>query len=130
MSETESIDEVDKLIATYKELVDKFNEKEDDEVIVTNFGAYYETVKKQSMSTYHDTRSHVIGVVIEELDEVDEIPTYDELHELGGEIIETTDEGCVQLWRLNGKEYVVMPDNSVISREEDNSFGEVAYFPY
>lgn len=58
------------------------------------------------------------------------IPTYEELHELGGEAVETADDGCVELWVLNGKEYVVLCDNSVMTREEDNSFREGAYFPY
>lgn len=63
--------------------------------------------------------------------ESDFIPTYEQLHELGGEIIGTTEYGCVQLWSLNGCEYVVLVDNTVITREEDNSFGvDIAFFPY
>lgn len=40
-------------------------------------------------------------------------------------------EGAVNLYYYDDTEYVVLPDNSVITREEDNSDGaENAYFPY
>ena len=36
-----------------------------------------------------------------------------------GEKIASTLEGTVHLWEHNGTEYVVLPDNSVITRDED-----------
>lgn len=69
----DTIEEVEKLVDRYKDLVDKFNEKKEDEAIVTNHGEYYQTVKTQSMSTYHDTRSHVIGVLIERDNRIDDL---------------------------------------------------------
>ena len=48
-----------------------------------------------------------------------------------GTILETLHEGTIQLIKLDGIEYVVLCDNSIITREEDNSLGaENAYFPY
>jgi hypothetical protein len=36
-----------------------------------------------------------------------------------GTLIETAYEGTCQLWELKGKRYVVLPDNSIITHEED-----------
>jgi len=48
-----------------------------------------------------------------------------------GEIIDTTEDGTVQLISCYGNEYVVLSDNRVIIREEDNSYGsDNAFFPY
>ena len=45
-----------------------------------------------------------------------------------GKITDTTAEGTVQLWLMpDGTEYVVLCDNSIITREEDNT-GE-PFFP-
>jgi len=38
-----------------------------------------------------------------------------------GELIDTSEQGTCQLWLLNGNEYVVLSDNTVITREEDLS---------
>ena len=45
-------------------------------------------------------------------------PTYSELNE-NGNLINTALEGTCQLWELNGNEWVVLCDNTVISREAD-----------
>ena len=37
-----------------------------------------------------------------------------------GKLIDTTLEGTSQLWELDNIEYVVLCDNTVITREEDN----------
>jgi hypothetical protein len=48
-----------------------------------------------------------------------------------GTLLETLHEGTVQLIKLDDIEYVVLCDNSIITREEDNNLGaENAYFPY
>ncbi|MCP4651542.1 MAG: hypothetical protein GY853_15880 [PVC group bacterium] len=58
--------------------------------------------------------------------------TYDELQELEKQekawLIETTCHGCVQLWQHDDNEYVVLSDNTVITRQEDNE--ETPFFPY
>jgi hypothetical protein len=48
-----------------------------------------------------------------------------------GTILETLHDGTVQLIKLDDIEYVILCDNSIITRQEDNSLGaENAYFPY
>ncbi len=53
-------------------------------------------------------------------------PSYDDL-QINGELIETTQEGTVQLWNYEGSEFVVLCDNSVITRDEDLS--DNPFFP-
>jgi hypothetical protein len=50
------------------------------------------------------------------------------LHETG-ELIKTVCDGTVQLWVCEGEEYVVLSDNTIITRQEDNEIGE-PFFPY
>ena len=47
-----------------------------------------------------------------------------------GEFLDSTVEGTCRLYLYNGHEYVVLCDNSVITREENNTFEEEAIFPY
>ena len=47
-----------------------------------------------------------------------------------GRFIESAEEGTCQLYEYQGVEYVVLIDNSVITREEDNECPEEAIFPY
>jgi len=61
---------------------------------------------------------------------------YEKLQELEEEnkarIIDTTEEGTVQLWEVDGEKdnYVVLDDNTVITQKEDNSSSsEEAFFP-
>lgn len=46
-----------------------------------------------------------------------------------GKWIDTALEGTCQLWELDGVEYVVLCDNTVITRAEDNADND-AVFPY
>jgi hypothetical protein len=46
-----------------------------------------------------------------------------------GKLIETALEGTCQLWELESVEYVVLCDNTVITRAEDNADND-AIFPY
>lgn len=55
--------------------------------------------------------------------------TYELLQE-EGEFLDSTVEGTCRLYLYNGHEYVVLCDNSVITREEDNAFEEEVIFPY
>lgn len=48
-----------------------------------------------------------------------------------GEIIETAEEGTVILAKYNDVDYVILQDNTVITREEDNKRGkDLAFFPF
>jgi hypothetical protein len=51
-----------------------------------------------------------------------------ELLESFGYLVDTDLEGTCQLWRYNDVEYVVLQDNTVITREEDNFCDPI--FPY
>jgi hypothetical protein len=60
-----------------------------------------------------------------------EVPTYRDLHDDNYELVTTANECTCQLWKCKrtGIEYVVLVDNSVITRHEDNSMPD-AIFPY
>lgn len=55
--------------------------------------------------------------------------TYDLLNEKGKAVKTALDGSCI-LFEYNGVEYVVLSDNSVITREEDNECPEGAIFPF
>lgn len=55
--------------------------------------------------------------------------TYDFLHD-HAKLIDTAYDGTCQLWIYNGEEYVVLSDNSVITRLEDNTTDDNPIFPY
>jgi len=63
LQELESIDEVEKFLKVKKELWEEVENLDDDEIIITYLGSYYETVKKKSMSWYYDTHTYIIGLV-------------------------------------------------------------------
>lgn len=46
-----------------KEIWEEIENMEDDEIVVTSYGTYYETVKERTLSFYHDTRFFLIGVI-------------------------------------------------------------------
>lgn len=46
-----------------------------------------------------------------------------------GKLIDAALEGTCQLWEVDGVEYVVLCDNTVITRAEDNADND-AIFPY
>lgn len=46
-----------------------------------------------------------------------------------GELIDTANEGTSQLWQVGNEEYVVLCDNTVITRDEDEKFAEGPIFP-
>lgn len=73
ISECQEVEEIKNLLSRYEELISEYENKADDEVVVTRDGEYFETVKYRSMSTYHDTRSHVIGVLIERDNRMDDL---------------------------------------------------------
>jgi hypothetical protein len=48
-----------------EEVLNEIKMMDDDEIVVTHCGGYYETIKKVSMSFYHDTHHYVIGIIID-----------------------------------------------------------------
>lgn len=61
-------------------------------------------------------------------------PEYDDLVDLRtlglAEIVDTTAESTVDFYDVQGCEFVVLYDQSVMTRCEDNSFPEGAFWPY
>lgn len=46
-----------------KEIWDEVDAMDDDEIVITHFGKYYETIGKRSMNFYHDTQHLIIGLI-------------------------------------------------------------------
>ncbi len=63
LQEFDNMENLQKFIDKQKEIIEKLEDAEDNEVIITCYGQYYDTIKKRSMSFYHDTRTVVIGVI-------------------------------------------------------------------
>lgn len=59
----QSFDDLQDYIATSKKLYELFENKNEDEIIITCQGNYYDTIKRNSMSFYHDTKTTVIGLI-------------------------------------------------------------------
>ena len=59
-------------------------------------------------------------------------PNYDELTSNGHRFdTALTGDGWAELYLYDREQYVVKPDNIIITREQDNVFGpDGAYFPY
>lgn len=56
--------------------------------------------------------------------------TYDFLFD-NAKFIKSTNEHTCHLYEYQGIEYVVLPDNTVITRAEDNQWGDdLSCFPY
>lgn len=60
-----------------------------------------------------------------------QVINYELLNE-NGKLIKTAMDGTCQLWRYNNIDWVVLPDNSVITLDEDNSADDddEIIFPY
>ena len=46
-----------------------------------------------------------------------------------GNLIDTVQEGTVSLYEIKGEEYLILQDNTIISRQEDNAAPEGSYWP-
>jgi hypothetical protein len=59
----ESFDEIEAFLNQKKEIWEEIEKMEDDEIVITNCGSYSETIKKESMYFYHDTKHLAIGLI-------------------------------------------------------------------
>jgi hypothetical protein len=57
-----TFDSIEAILKTKKEIWEEIDKMDDDEIVITNEGRYYETIKKESMYFYHDTKHYVIGL--------------------------------------------------------------------
>lgn len=61
--DVKSFDQIGAFIEMKKEIWDEVDSMDDDESVITYEGRYSETIKKKSMSFYHDTKRYVIGLI-------------------------------------------------------------------
>lgn len=59
----ENIKDLEKFIKTQKEIIEKIEDTDDDEIVITGYRQYYDTFKKYSMSFSFDTHTTVIGLI-------------------------------------------------------------------
>ena len=57
-----SFEQIESFLSAKKEIWKEVDKMEEDEIVITYEGNYYETIKKESMYFYHDTKHFVIGV--------------------------------------------------------------------
>lgn len=63
ISEFKSFDDVEQFLEAKKKIYEAIEDLEEDEMVITYRGEYYETVKRYTMSRYYDTKTTVIGVI-------------------------------------------------------------------
>lgn len=83
ISEFKTFDDVEQFLEAKKKIYEAIEDLEDDEMVITYQGEYYETVKRYTMSRYYDTKTTVIGV-IGDLSASDPVTKEDVLEMLSG----------------------------------------------
>ena len=63
ISEFKTFDDVEQFLEAKKKIYEAIEDLEEDEMVITCRGEYYETVKRYTMSRYYDTKTTVIGVI-------------------------------------------------------------------
>jgi hypothetical protein len=61
-SNLESFEQIEAFLAQKKEIWEAVEAMEDDEIVITHEGRYYDTVQKETMSWSDDTHRYVIGI--------------------------------------------------------------------
>ena len=59
----ESFDQIESFLKQKKEIWEEVEKMDDDEIVITHEGIYSETIKKESMYFYHDTKHIAIGLI-------------------------------------------------------------------
>lgn len=63
LEQFDDFDSVSSFIDMKKEILERLEMIDEDEIVITNEGRYYETIQKKSMRFYHDTKTKVIGLI-------------------------------------------------------------------
>lgn len=63
LEDAESFDKIEAILKEKKEIWEQVEVMEDDEIVITSYGTYYQTIKKTSMYFSHDTRHYTIGLI-------------------------------------------------------------------
>lgn len=61
--DAKSFDQIESFLKQKKEIWEEVENMEDDEIVITHDGRYSETIKKESMHFYHDTKHSAIGLI-------------------------------------------------------------------
>ena len=59
----ESFEQIESFLKQKKEIWEEVEKMDDDEIVITHEGRYSETIKKESMYFYHDTKHIAIGLI-------------------------------------------------------------------
>jgi hypothetical protein len=59
----DNFEELQNFINDKKEIFKEIERAEEGQLVITQMGRYYETIQKESMHFYHDTKTWVIGVI-------------------------------------------------------------------
>jgi len=65
LEDFENFEDLNKFLKEREEVLDKIQLLDDNELVITYQGRYYDTIEKKSMSFYHDTHHYAIGVIID-----------------------------------------------------------------
>lgn len=63
INEFNNFEDVEEFLANKKKIYEAIEDADDDEMVLTCDGYYYDTVKKYTMWHYHDTKTTVIGLI-------------------------------------------------------------------
>ena len=59
----DNLTDLKNFIKEKEEIFEEMEKMDDEEIIITHEGRYYETIKKESMNWSHDTKHHIIGLI-------------------------------------------------------------------
>ena len=65
LEDFENFETLNDFLKEREEVLDKIQILDDNELVITYQGRYYDTIKQESMSFYHDTHSYQIGIIID-----------------------------------------------------------------
>ena len=65
LEDFEDFETLNEFLKEREEVLDKIQLLDDNELVITYQGRYYDTIEKESMSFYHDTHHYAIGIIID-----------------------------------------------------------------
>lgn len=63
IEDIESLERIEDILKIKKEIWEEIQDLDDDEIVITHLGCYWETIKQKSMYFYHDTNHYTIGLI-------------------------------------------------------------------
>jgi hypothetical protein len=65
LEDFENFETLNEFLKEREEVLNKIQLLDDNELVITYQGRYYDTIEKKSMSFYHDTHHYAIGIIID-----------------------------------------------------------------